>query len=375
MNIFDVANSHLESFIKNNLGSYHKLRNYDFGIKNKSNVSQISKFTTHRILNEYYIIKRIKKVDIKKKYTDEILWKIYWKGYLEKHKSIWLDYKFNNDKKCTYDLGLFENAIHGETGIECFDYWVEELMENNYLHNHSRMWFASIWIFTLKLPWKLGANFFMRHLLDGDAASNTLSWRWVAGLHTNKKPYLASTDNIKKYTLNRFKNYPNLLSKEEYKAKDDFHISNNIPNINNTPSSKILIVFDNDLGIFKNSILVNAYANIYIVENDIIEDGFKVSSNVYNFKNHLISNINRFVTNSKIITAGDLNLLLDDHKNIDVIYPGVGNNLDLIQYYSKIKNIFTQYIYRDEDLIYWKNANAGFFKFKKAFWQLSEKIV
>ena len=45
---------------------------------------------------------------------------------------------------------------------------------------------------------------FMKHLLDGDAASNTLSWRWVAGMHTNKKPYIASKENINKYTKNRF---------------------------------------------------------------------------------------------------------------------------------------------------------------------------
>ncbi len=53
------------------------------------------------------------------------------------------------------------------------------------------MWFASIWIFTLRLPWELGADFFLRHLLDGDPASNTLSWRWVGGLQTPGKTYLA----------------------------------------------------------------------------------------------------------------------------------------------------------------------------------------
>ena len=62
------------------------------------------------------------------------------------------------------------------------------------------MWFASIWIFTLNLPWELGANFFYRNLLDADEASNTLSWRWVAGLHTSGKFYLARQDNIEKYS-------------------------------------------------------------------------------------------------------------------------------------------------------------------------------
>jgi len=66
------------------------------------------------------------------------------------------------------------------------------------------MWFASIWIFTLRLPWTLGADFFLRHLIDADAASNTLSWRWVAGLQTVGKTYLATADNIARYTNGRF---------------------------------------------------------------------------------------------------------------------------------------------------------------------------
>ena len=62
------------------------------------------------------------------------------------------------------------------------------------------MWFASIWIFTLKLPWQLGAAFFLEYLYDGDVASNTLSWRWVAGIHTKNKAYFASAENIQKYS-------------------------------------------------------------------------------------------------------------------------------------------------------------------------------
>ena len=81
-----------------------------------------------------------------------------------------------------------------------------KLKKNNYLHNHTRMWFASIWIFTLKLPWQLGAEFFLKNLYDGDSASNTLGWRWVGGLQTAGKHYLAREDNIRKYTNNRYKN-------------------------------------------------------------------------------------------------------------------------------------------------------------------------
>ncbi len=59
-------------------------------------------------------------------------------------------------------------------------------------------------MFTLGLPWALGADFFMRNLLDGDPASNTLSWRWVAGLHTRGRAYAARTENIARYTQGRF---------------------------------------------------------------------------------------------------------------------------------------------------------------------------
>ncbi len=184
MSIFKEANDLLDKFISNHLVSYHQLRNYDYGIENRSNVSQISKYTSHRILYEYNLIDKLKDFDKKKKFTDEILWRIYWKGYLENYKSIW--FKYINFKESSTISNAISLAMDGKTGLDCFDTWVEELRETNYLHNHSRMWFASIWIFTFGLPWQLGAMFFMRHLLDGDASSNTLSWRWVAGMHTNK---------------------------------------------------------------------------------------------------------------------------------------------------------------------------------------------
>ncbi len=98
----------------------------------------------------------------------------------------------------------YEAAVGGSTGIDGFDDWARALVETGWLHNHTRMWFASIWIFTLNLPWVLGADFFLRHLLDGDPASNTLSWRWVAGLHTRGKAYAARAENIRRYTAGRF---------------------------------------------------------------------------------------------------------------------------------------------------------------------------
>ncbi|MDP1575222.1 MAG: FAD-binding domain-containing protein, partial [Cypionkella sp.] len=144
------------------------------------------------------------------KFVQEVIWRGYFKGWLERRPQVWDSYRsglegdlagLDRDRRLRRDV---ERAMNGKTGLECFDAWATELVQTGYLHNHARMWFASIWIFTLGLPWRLGADFFYRHLLDGDAASNTLGWRWVAGLHTRGKPYPADAQNIATFTAGRF---------------------------------------------------------------------------------------------------------------------------------------------------------------------------
>ncbi len=144
------------------------------------------------------------------KFVQEVFWRSYFKGWLEQHPSVWSDYRSEVDnlaQALEADFGLsraYANAVEAKTGIDCFDHWADELRRTGYLHNHARMWFASIWVFTLELPWQLGADYFYRHLLDGDPASNTLGWRWVCGLHTKGKTYLARSANIAKFTNGRF---------------------------------------------------------------------------------------------------------------------------------------------------------------------------
>ena len=368
MNIFDEANNILDSFITNHLDTYHKLRNYDFGIENRSNVSQISKYTSHRILYEYDIIKKLKQYDKKKKYTDEILWRLYWKGYLENYKSVWFEYI--NFKVDSNTLNKINTAIEGKTGIDCFDKWINELRENNYLHNHTRMWFASIWIFTLKLPWQLGARLFMKHLLDGDAASNTLSWRWVAGMHTNKKPYIATRENINKYTINRFRNNPICIPVELNKVNNKLHLSNKLPVKTSFSKSNILIMFDNDMNITNRSYLFNSYSKVYILINEVNNSGFKMSQKVCQFKQSLIDNINQLIPNSLVVESTNMRAFLCNQSCVDVVYPGIGHNLDFINSYAHKNQIKINYIYRDEDLESWNYAKSGFYKFKNSFYKL-----
>lgn len=173
-------------------------------------VSQASAYLRYRLLTEREIIQAVMlrySHEEAASFIEEICWRTYWKGYLEMRPGIWQCYKrdvASIEKRLDGEgRRRLESARSGDTGIECFDDWVGQLVTTGWLHNHTRMWVASIWIFTLRLPWQLGAAFFLEHLLDGDPASNTLSWRWVAGLHTRGKHYLARAANIRRFTNGR----------------------------------------------------------------------------------------------------------------------------------------------------------------------------
>jgi deoxyribodipyrimidine photo-lyase len=204
----------LEAFLPRAGRHYASERNADHGPDRRGNVSVLSPYLRHRLLGEQEVVAavlqkyRLEQAD---KFVQEVLWRTYWKGWLELRPAVWARYletleseraRLHTDSALRANV---EAAEAGRTGIDGIDDWARELVETGYLHNHARMWFASIWIFTLRLPWALGADFFARHLLDADPASNTLSWRWVAGLQTAGKTYLARADNIARYTDGRFK--------------------------------------------------------------------------------------------------------------------------------------------------------------------------
>ena len=193
--------------------TYSNERNFDFSSTKKNSVSALSPWIKHRLITEEEVLIEILKYHSPHsamKFIQEVFWRGYFKGWLEQHPTVWSHHneklikeytKLENNK---FEKENYMSAINGETGIECFDFWCEQLKSTGYLHNHVRMWFASIWVFTLKLPMELGADFFMLHLIDADAASNTLSWRWVSGLHTKGKAYAARASNIEKFTNGQF---------------------------------------------------------------------------------------------------------------------------------------------------------------------------
>jgi deoxyribodipyrimidine photo-lyase len=198
----------LADFVPRAGRAYAEGRNSDAGPGAPGAVSRLSPYLRHRLISEREVVAAVlgaHSFGAAEKFVAEVLWRTYWKGWLELRPGIWRRYCDERDAaRDRVKPGVLASAEAGTTGIEGFDDWARELVATGYLHNHARMWFASIWIFTLRLPWTLGADFFTRHLIDADAASNTLSWRWVAGLQTPGKTYLATADNIARYTNGRF---------------------------------------------------------------------------------------------------------------------------------------------------------------------------
>mgnify|MGYP005680724535 FL=1 len=355
----------LNNFVENNLSEYSKLRNFDYGPDNRSNISCLSPYITHGIINEKEVIKKsLDKFSFAKneKFIQEVLWRTYWKGWLELRPSVWTDFLIEL-KKIKGDFQNNQNyktAIDGKTNVECFNYWVNELKENNYLHNHTRMWFASIWIFTLNLPWQLGAEFFMQHLYDGDAASNTLGWRWVAGVQTQGKHYLASEWNIKKFTNNRFSNIklnenaPPKISEKKYSIlKQDFTNPENIDQNN-------LIIFENNLCFETSDFQNNKFKKFYIISNKNENRSIKLSEKVLKFKSSLIQDQEQRLKNQSIdCEVIDISEIKKIEKAVG-LYPTIGENLD----YLNSNTFKINFLYRELDQNSWQYCNKGFFNFK-----------
>ena len=352
----------LINFSEKELPNYSKKRNFDFGPPHK-NVSKLSPYLKTRFISEEEVLKIVTiKNDIKniEKFIEEIFWGTYWRGWLESHPWIYTEY-LNTNK---------HQSLPKKTGIKCFDNWKEELIDTGYLHNHSRMWFASIWIFTLGYSWQSGAEFFRKNLLDFCPASNTLGWRWVAGLQTINKPYLAMSDNIKYFTNERFNPTGQLNEKINlnYMEQDNSHVITFIK-----PNKIEFKNFDN-LGIIlnRNDLSLNNFFKIkkmtyeccvYSTEHEnklvnefnknIIQDILNNNKNLEIFKNY--NQIIDWLTNKKI-------------KHLVLPYETVGNKIfNIEKFKNKLKQLDINYIFflRDWDRNAFPYATKGFFKFKK----------
>ena len=384
------AQAFQESYLPNTGSYYRDNRNYSYDlINNRNTTSLLSPYIRYRLLSEEDIIKKTLSINSftkTEKFIQEIYWRTYWKGWLEHRPDVYEDYitKRNELLKNLSNTSKYQKAINGETHLTFFNDWIKKLKEDGYLHNHVRMWFASIWIFTLDLPWQLGANFFMEKLLDGDPASNTLSWRWVAGIQTKGKHYLARKNNIIKYGNIEINDNTKLNEQavcleesQSYFAKD--------------------LVFDNSKTDSLDSILIPTEDLNFILNNEFkfknIFSGVPLNDyNDHNFsqkvKDHIkkitISNFkdNNFYKDYEYIIefenyyekftnwANKKNI-----KKIGLPYVTKGNWNKIYQkLISDNPSINFVYLYRKYDMEAWQFAKKGFFNFKKHIPELISKL-
>ena len=356
----------MQSFVENHLGLYARDRNFDFGPEKRSNTSCLSPYVTHGILSENEIIKlSLKQYSFTKieKFVQEVLWRTYWKGWLERRPSVWKDF-INDLKYLKVDYESDKNlkaAISGNTDIDCFNDWVHELKETGYLHNHTRMWFSSIWVFTLDLPWQLGAEFFMRYLKDGDPASNTLSWRWTAGIQTKGKNYVAQEWNIKKFTNSRYdkiklnENAVPIVSDKEYIQIDPEFMNGEYSD------QKTLVIFDNQLAFESSDFNDTKFKKILIIKNTNLTRSIELDEELMKFKSDLISDQENRLKDHYDVEVKEISFL----NNLDVsemvaLYPGIGENLDFLNQ----NQIQIPFLFRSLDQMTNKYCNKGFFNFK-----------
>ena len=352
----------IKQFSDTQILSYSLDRNFDYGIPH-NNVSRLSPYLRRRFISEYEVLKIIlnkHKYENIEKFIEEIFWRTYWKGWLETHPYVYKE----------YELKHHNQIIPTKTGIKCFDHWKDELIETGYLHNHSRMWFASIWIFTLKYSWESGANFFKKNLIDWCPASNTLGWRWVAGLQTIGKPYIARAENIKHFTGNRF--YPkgqlhedvtlsSIVSSHQKAIDINFPKENLITETDNLG----IILNNNDLTLNQEFIdlninyhtclfkLKNGNPLINKFENDIFEDIINNNNQIELVET--IESLLRWIELKKI-------------KKLILPYETVGNeifkNSSFLNQLSD-KKVTYQFYAREWDTNAFSYAKKGFFNFKK----------
>ena len=357
----------LDFFIENFLQNYASKRNFDLGPPHP-NVSKLSPYIKRRFLSEKEILETIfpkYSLNLVDKFVQEIFWRTYWRGWLEFHPKVYSEFEKN----------IKQYEIPKKTGIECFDHWTEELLDTGYLHNHARMWYASIWIFTLKRSWEEGAKFFSDYLIDWCPASNTLGWRWVAGLQTIGKNYIARSENIKTFTNNKF--YPeNQLNETSSPIHSKINLNKHIiskiqydeVNIKNLDKSNSgLVLTNNDLSLHK-----SFNENIDHFEKCIFYmKGRSKSKLVNNFEKDLIINVLEDITDCEFISSFDKLVLWAKNKKIrNLVFPfeTVGNkilNNENLILRLKSQNINCIFFLRNWDKQAFPYTKKGFFPFKK----------
>lgn len=176
---------------------YAKTRNFLDG-----DVTYLSPFISRGVISTKQVMQTVLAKGYKpyqiEKFLQELAWREYYQRVWQaKGDLIWSDLK--QEQPYVKHSSMIAAVEESRTGIESVDQQIENLYETGYMHNHIRMYVASITCNIGGAHWKQPAQWLYYHLLDGDIASNNCSWQWVAGAFSSKK-YYCNQENINKYT-------------------------------------------------------------------------------------------------------------------------------------------------------------------------------
>jgi len=165
-------------------------------------VTQLSPYITHGFISLPEVLEGVR-LHHSVRTQDKFVFELGWREYF---RHVW-QHRGNGIFKSLHEGVLPDEAyadeipvdiLHASTGVAAIDMAVKTLYATGYLHNHARMWLASYMVHLRKVHWRAGADWMYGHLLDGDLASNHLSWQWVAGTGSHK-PYLFNAENVSRY--------------------------------------------------------------------------------------------------------------------------------------------------------------------------------
>ena len=179
---------------------YGRTRNFVSGA-----VTKLSPWLRHGVLSLAEVrdaaLSIVQESSQAEKLIAELGWRDYWQRVrAARPEGVWHDLEPPVAKQRGQVVDYLPDAVaRGETGLDCIDAFCKKLIHDGWLHNHERMWLASWLVHTHKVDWRVGAAWFLQHLLDADSASNNFSWQWVAGTFSSK-PYIFNRENLERFT-------------------------------------------------------------------------------------------------------------------------------------------------------------------------------
>jgi deoxyribodipyrimidine photo-lyase len=188
-------------------GAYGRSRNHLDGA-----VTALSPFIRHGVLTlaavRDAVLGRITRRLEGEKLINELGWRDYWQRlWAQLGDGIWEDREplKTGHPAAAYAAELPADIAAGTTGLACMDAFADQLTSTGWLHNHARMWLAAYVVHWRRVRWQAGARWFLQHLLDGDPASNNLSWQWVASSFSHK-PYIFNRANLERFSSGHYCN-------------------------------------------------------------------------------------------------------------------------------------------------------------------------